>query len=372
MQLSKLNILYIEPYYTGSHKQWINSYKRYSKHNIEILKLSGQKWKWRMHGGAVTLAYEFNKLNKNFDIILCSDMLNLPVFKSLCNYKIESSKVVMYFHENQLSYPWSPQDDDLKLNRDLHYHFINYTSSLVSDHNYFNSQYHLDSYMKELLKYLKKMPDFRNEDTLDEILVKSSILPIGCELKINKSFVIKAPIILWNHRWEYDKNPEMFFNVLFDLNDRGINFSLIVVGQKYKEYPDIFNKAKKKLKNNILHFGYCESNEEYLHLIKKSNILPVTSYQDFFGISIVEAVSNGNYPILPTRLSYPELFDFKNNSDLFYNNKSELKNKLINIINNIENIKDRVNNLSDYVFEKYSWMRITEKYDSNFIELVSN
>ena len=44
----------------------------------------------------------------------------------------------------------------------------------------------------------------------------------------------------------------------------------------------------------------------------------------------------------------------------------------INIINNIENIEDRVNNLSDYVFEKYSWMKITKKYDSNFIKLVSN
>ena len=31
MQISKLNILYIEPFYSGSHKQWIDAYKKYSK-----------------------------------------------------------------------------------------------------------------------------------------------------------------------------------------------------------------------------------------------------------------------------------------------------------------------------------------------------
>ena len=97
-----MNILYLEPFYAGSHKQWIDCYKKKSKHNITILGLSGKKWKWRMHGGAITLAEKFNKLNMQFDLIVCSDMLNLPVFKSLCINKIQNIKFVMYFHENQL------------------------------------------------------------------------------------------------------------------------------------------------------------------------------------------------------------------------------------------------------------------------------
>ena len=54
-----MNILLIESYYTGSHKQWIDSYGKYSNHNIQILSLPGKKWKWRMHGGAVTLAKKY-------------------------------------------------------------------------------------------------------------------------------------------------------------------------------------------------------------------------------------------------------------------------------------------------------------------------
>ena len=88
-----MKILYVEPYYSGSHKHWIDSYKKYSKHKIDILSLPGKKWKWRMHGGAITLAKKFNKLNKSFDIIICSDMLNLPIFDSKNINKIANKKM---------------------------------------------------------------------------------------------------------------------------------------------------------------------------------------------------------------------------------------------------------------------------------------
>ena len=371
MQISKLNILYIEPFYAGSHKKWIEAYKKYSNHNIKILSLPGKKWKWRMHGGAITLAKNYNKLDKKFDLIICSDMLNLPVFKSLCNDGLLFSKTVMYFHENQLSYPWSPLDKDLILKRDLHYHYINYTSSLVSEHNYFNSQYHLKSYIEGLKKYLKKMPDLRNESTIENIYRKSSSLPIGCDLKEYKSFKKKRPIILWNHRWEYDKNPELFFNTLFELKNKKIDFSLIVLGEKYQEYPKIFDVARKKLKKEIIHFGYCLSHGEYLKWIKESNILPVTSKQDFFGISIIEAVGYGNYPILPKRLSYPELFQYNNNIDLFYSRDEELLGLLIKIIKNTDSMDKKRTILSHYIYKKYSWDTISKKYDKTFKLLFS-
>ena len=54
-----MKIIYIEPFYSGAHKQWIDSYKQKSAHDIEILTLPGNKWKWRMHGGAITLANKF-------------------------------------------------------------------------------------------------------------------------------------------------------------------------------------------------------------------------------------------------------------------------------------------------------------------------
>ena len=53
---SNMKILLLEPYYTGSHKQWADGYKHYSNNEIRILKMEGKFWKWRMHGGAITLS----------------------------------------------------------------------------------------------------------------------------------------------------------------------------------------------------------------------------------------------------------------------------------------------------------------------------
>ena len=61
MRKTNLNICLIEPFFSGSHKKWANEYQNHSSHNIEIISLKGVYWKWRMHGGAITLAEKFNK-----------------------------------------------------------------------------------------------------------------------------------------------------------------------------------------------------------------------------------------------------------------------------------------------------------------------
>ena len=83
----------IEPYFEGSHKRWILEFQKFSAHNIEVLTLPGRHWKWRMHGGAITLAQKYNKLDSKPDIIIASDMLNLPLFKSIA--KTENVPIII-------------------------------------------------------------------------------------------------------------------------------------------------------------------------------------------------------------------------------------------------------------------------------------
>ena len=364
-----MNILYVEPYFADSHQQWIESYKKHSAHAVDILKLPGNKWKWRMHGGAITLAEMFNTSRKKYDLILCSDFLNLPVFKSLCLKKIKGTPIAIYFHENQLAYPWSKDDQDISLKRDLHYYYINQTSAMTSDWNYFNSNYNLESLKEGLKRYLKKMPDFQNIDTIDSISNKSSVLHLGCDLsKYNqhkKEYRNQKPVILWNHRWEYDKNPELFFNTLFKIKDMEIDFSLVILGEKFSSSPEIFKKAEKKLKDNIIHLGYCKSFKDYANWLWKSDIAPVTSNQDFFGISVVEASYCNVYPILPDRLSYRELFNKVKNPSIFYKNEKQLLKIIVDSIRNYENLDSYAD-----MIKIYDWEMIVENYDQSFKNLV--
>lgn len=361
-----LKILLIEPYYTGSHKKWANDYRRLSNHNVKILSLKGQFWKWRMHGGAVTLADKFNKINWKPNLIIATDMLDFTTFLSLTRKKTYNIPAIIYFHENQISYPWSPNDIDVKKNRDSHYGFINYSSALSSDHILFNSNYHMNTFMNELNPFLKNFPDHNELDSINIIKRKSKTLHLGLDLKrfdLKKIKKKEKPSILWNHRWEYDKNPELFFSILEKVKNEGYKFNLIVIGENFSQSPKIFDRAKKDFKDELIHWGYAKTFELYAELLWRADILPVTSNQEFFGISVMEAIYCGNWPILPNRLTYPELLPEVNHKDNIYQDEKDLYKKIINAIVNIENI--RKTKLSS-IASKFSWDIMVPVYDDFF------
>jgi len=119
----KHNIALIEPFYGGSHKYWIDGLIENLDFNFFTFTLPARHWKWRMEAGAISLAYKINQQKTEFDLFVVSDMLNVALFKSLLIDKYKKTKLILYFHENQLSYPWSKEDNDVKLKRDKHSQF---------------------------------------------------------------------------------------------------------------------------------------------------------------------------------------------------------------------------------------------------------
>ena len=363
-------ILLIEPYFTGSHKSWAVDYQANSSHTIEIISLPGKFWKWRMHGGAITLADQFMKMNFIPDLILATDMLDVTTFISLTKKKTSHLPVVLYFHENQLSYPWSKQDRDVQRKRDHHYGFINIASALAADHVLFNSQFHLDSFHLEGEKLLKNFPDYNETKTMDTIKKKSQVLYLGMDLEKFDEFKVTAfknPLIVWNHRWEYDKNPESFFKCMIELKDRGAVFNLAILGESFSTKPSIFDEAKTKLSKEIVHFGYCNDFSQYATWLCKADILPVTNNQDFFGGSIVEAIYCGAFPILPKRLSYPELLPKERHKTHLYEREKELVDMIEDSICNIKKTR-KVSLASD--FKRFDWKNMNSKYDQLFSTII--
>ena len=365
-----MKILLIEPYFTGSHKQWAEGFKLYSKHDVRILSMKGQFWKWRMHGGAITLAESFNQNKWKPDLILCTDMLDLTTFLSLTRKKTKNIPTAIYFHENQISYPWSPRDRDKIQNRDNHYGFINYVSALCADKVFFNSKFHMNSFLDNLHPFLKNFPDHNEIGTISIIKEKSSVLHVGLELskfKTKSTNKSNPPVILWNHRWEYDKNPELFFDILKTVKGNGFKFKLIVIGESFGNYPKIFKESKIQFEEDILEWGYLRSFDDYAKCLYRADILPVTSNQEFFGVSVMEAVHCGIWPILPNKLSYRELFADEGLIENVYHNDSTLIKKIENAISNVEYIRE---NSLEYISNKYKWENIIKDYDNTFEKMI--
>jgi glycosyltransferase involved in cell wall biosynthesis len=365
-----LKILLVEPYYTGSHAAWAEGYARHSRHQIDILSLPGRFWKWRMHGGAVTLARKFHFSDLSPDLILATDMLDLATFLALTRPDSATLPTAIYFHENQLTYPWSPADRDIAQKRDKQYGFINYTSALAADVVLFNSSYHAESFLMALPQLLKHFPDYNELSTVDYIIQKSRVLPLGLDLRRLDQFrptesgqkdrELARPLVLWNHRWEYDKGPEEFFEALGILSERGLDFDLAVLGENYSRQPEVFLAAEKRLTRHIVQFGYVDSLADYTRWLWRADIVPVTSHQDFFGASVVEAIYCDSFPLLPKRLAYPDLIPPEYQPRCFYDDFDDLLARLTEAITNIE--QTRRLTLRPIV-SQYDWQHQAKQYD---------
>lgn len=360
-----MQILLVEPYLTGSHRQWAEQWRRYSRHRIDILSLPGRHWKWRMLGGAVTLAQKLGDLKYRPDLLLASDMLDLTTFLALARGRLDGIPACLYFHENQLTYPWPAADPDVRLQRDHHYGFINYTSALVADRVFFNSDFHRRSFLRGVGQLLQKLPDYQNEENVQKIQAGSEVLPLGLDLRSldiePEPAANPCPLILWNHRWEYDKNPADFFEALFQLQAESIDFQLAVLGARFRKTPPAFEKARKVLADKIVHFGYVPDRRAYAGWLHRADLAPVTSRQDFFGISVVEAIYCGCYPLLPNRLAYPEHLP-EDGRDLFlYQDQEELHRKLKNLLLDFRKPLALIS-LRDFV-ARYDWSILAAVYD---------
>lgn len=404
-----MNITLISPFHGGSHRAWAEGYAKASAHTVTLLTLPDRHWKWRMHGGAITLARRFLEEGHAPDLILATDMLDLTTFLALTRDRTARVPIALYMHENQLTYPWPDEAGGRpSAEQDRHYAFINVASMLAADAVVFNSNYHRDSFFAALPEFLKPFPDHNEPGSIEVIRKKSHVLPVGVDLRrlgrgggdcgsgtgsgekkkseseyeheyVNEKgdgsayeydYEIQAgegaPLILWNQRWEYDKNPEAFFDALYHVADAGIPFRLALCGERYTRWPAIFNDAQERLHDLIVHSGYATS-ERYRELLWDAAITISTAHHEFFGISVVEAMYCHTFPLLPNRLSYPELIPCEFHNDCLYTSHDDLIERLVRVLRAPGETAAVARRLAASV-ANYDWSYVSPKYDELFAQ----
>ena len=327
-----MRILALEPYYGGSHKAFLDGWSASSRHNWTILSLPPYKWKWRMRHAAVTFAQEVHEHlseTPRWDLLFCSDMLNLAEFRGLVRRDVRELPSVVYFHENQLTYPLRFESE-----RDYQFAMTNLTSALAADAVWFNSAFHRDEFLDALDAFLKRMPDHQPAGATERIRAKASIHPPGVVPMPVRRDRKPGPLrILWAARWEHDKNPEDFFHALGILRGHGVAFRVSVVGEQFREMAEVFTQARQDFADCIDRWGYQKSRADYEAALSEADVFVSTARHEFFGLCAVEATLAGAVPLLPTRLAYPEVFGRRASEDasrFFYDGDPEsLANRLV-------------------------------------------
>jgi glycosyltransferase involved in cell wall biosynthesis len=355
MHISETKVLLIEPYFGGSHEQFLEGIMKYVQGDYTLLQLPARKWKMRMQLAApwfVQKIKEMDEADRFFDIILMSTFMDVAVFRALAAQVRgwnPNTRYFTYFHENQFAYP-------TVLSKATTHQFaaINFTTALASDSLAFNSNFNRESFLKGCRSYIGKAADIQLSNELHEVERKSLVLYPGIDFEALDMIAKPAekpdkPLIIWNHRWEHDKNPDEFFQILYRLDGEAIPFRLAVLGQSFRDRPAVFAEARKRLGHVIEHFEFVASKNEYYQILKQGSFVISTSLHEFFGISILEGVRAGCFPLVPDRLSYPELFDkrFRYNEGTLY-----------------QVLKDHLARKS--TLDRDEYVDMTEKYSWNF------
>lgn len=362
----KLKFLFLQPFFGGSHRDFAEGLVAHSRHHIDLVTLPARFWKWRMRGAAITFARKIGSL-KGYDGLVLTDLMSLADFKALMPPPFPPSLV--YFHENQLTYPLAPGE-----RMDYQFGFTGLTTALTANRILFNSHFHRDAFFKQLPAFLRMMPEYVPGWAVDAIYKKSTVCYPGCHFPIAMTLPrqeTKHPLIVWNHRWEFDKNPDVFFSVCEALMAKGVEFQLAILGENFQAVPKVFIRAREKFGDRIRRYGYEEKREDYENWLQKGDVVVSTADQENFGISIVEAIRWGCFPLLPRRLVYPEIIPEAFHGDCLYDSYEELEHKLgLLLTEGCRDLGNKRAKLSE-AMAGYAWEGTIEAYDDELEKLAT-
>jgi glycosyltransferase involved in cell wall biosynthesis len=380
--LNICKVLFIEPYDGGSHRAFRKGLVESSRHGYNSLVLPGRFWKWRRRGAAAWFADIINKgLPETPDLIFLTGFINVADLRGLLDPPLDRTPILLYMHENQLTYPLSPEEEF-----DYHFGFTNIISSLAADRVVFNSAWHRDLYLDALPSYLNKMPEAVPQNVADRLRMRSDVLGVGldrsalpedhfplyrggkCDPEVGPAWPLaERPLILWNHRWEFDKRPDLFAAALNRLLDLGLDFDAALLGEE-RGQDKAFADLRDRLGSRCLAYGHLPQRSDYDAILERADIVVSCAEQEYFGISVAEAVHAGCYPVLPRAQVYPSLYGIRCKGRHFYETEDELVALLADLVGGSS--CGHVCSL-DRDMDAFCWDRLAPRFDTMITEVAA-
>jgi glycosyltransferase involved in cell wall biosynthesis len=144
---------------------------------------------------------------------------------------------------------------------------------------------------------------FLNEHAWEAIAAKSQVLPFGLVDEVMFDMVIptpgieQVPVVIYNHRFENYKQPQLTADALNEMRRRGHKFEVWVtqyVGQEIKSFP--VDKVVGDPDQSV-----------YLRNIAVPGLNVINSLHETFCISMQDSIALGQLPVAPRAVTFPEL-----------------------------------------------------------------
>jgi glycosyltransferase involved in cell wall biosynthesis len=262
------------------------------------LELPGRHFSWRIRGNPLSWLDALDGAVP--DLLVATSMVDLATIRGL-HPALAGVPALYYFHENQFAYPRSDRQV-----RSLEPQMVQLYGALAADRCVFNSCYNRDTFLAGVDELLALMPDHVPSAVSERIAERAAVLPVPVT-EIKNSGQRHQRLILWNHRWEYDKAPGLFCDAIIELAKSGTDFELALLGPRPAETPVALARLRERFADRICHDGMADR-DDYRSVVARAGIVVSTAIHEFQGIAVLEAVGAGAVPVVPDALCYREQY----------------------------------------------------------------
>lgn len=311
-------ILLLSAYDAVSHRLWRERLQAlFPEHAWQQLALPARHFTWRIRGNSLQWALQQKQiLEQSFDLIIATSMVDLASLRGLLP-QLAAIPTVVYFHENQFFYPTGH-----KPSANIEPLLVPVYTALCADQIVFNSAFNRDTFLTGANSLFNRLPDNLG-GAIEQALQASCVIPVPLD---DQEFMVSRDNtatnkdsallhVVWNHRWEYDKGPDLLLAVAEAILSQAMPVRLHIVGQQFRQTPDTFTALHKVLEQIASQqgargeFGFVANRQHYLEILGNCDVVLSTAAHDFQGLALQEAIALGCTPLAPDALAYPEYLE---------------------------------------------------------------
>lgn len=300
-----MRVLLLSAYHSASHQYWCEGLMAAFPDIDWTLKTQpARHFSWRVEASGLLWALADDAdFECDYDLILATSLSDLTRLRAFRPH-LAAIPTWLYFHENQFAHPRSASQ---ATDHQIGWQFLSIQNALCADWLSFNTEFNRRTFLSGARKLLRRFPEKLPGNPIERIEQRSDVLPVPLTeaFSILRDQAKEADLIVWNHRWEWDKQPERFLAALLQLRDAGIGFRLAMLGSGGGRNAE-FERQRQALGDSIVHWGEA-AQSDYQQWIGRAGVGVSTSLHDFQGLSMLELAQAGAQVVVPHRLAYPEV-----------------------------------------------------------------
>lgn len=299
-----MNILLLSAYHSASHRYWCDGLMAaFPEHRWTLRSQPGRHFSWRLEAaGWLWACSDDAAFQQSYDLIIATSLSNIVTLQARCP-TLRDTPLWLYFHENQFAHPRSDQQ---RAAHQTAWQFNSLENAFCADWISFNSHFNRDTFFSGAKQLLQKFPETIPGDPIAQLQQKSQLLavPLNDQFLALREQEKDTRLMVWNHRWEWDKQPQRFLHAAIQLKQDGVDFRLAMLGSGGGR-GDAFAAEREALGDCIVHWGEA-SESSYRYWLGRAGIGVSTALHDFQGLAMLELAQAGATCIVPRRQAYPE------------------------------------------------------------------